>query len=726
MASPLEARVKIRKLVLKVLKSSGGAPRTIADVTRELASDGITAEQVDSSVKALAHAGNIVEAKPGSWTLRRDKGVFTGRVSVTRNGYGFVSTPAGDVYVAGRDLRTAMHGDIVEVRLFSSTRRAQGGGPGSGVRGRGGAGGSAGPGGRAAGEVVEVTERSNRTIVGRFEKQGAVALVTPTDRRIRGDVMVDRGAFLEAKTGDIVVVRITRYPTPGRVAQGVVEEVLGLPDAAGVDVEIVIREHGLRTEFPGEVEDAAHAIPEAAPSELEPGRVDLRELFTITIDPVDARDFDDAISLVREGGGFRMWVHIADVSHYVPWGTAIDEEARERATSVYLVDRVLPMLPERLSNGVCSLNPGVDRFTVTVEMGLDKTGLVESTRFYPSAIRSDRRLDYDSVDRWLDTDRDFPDATTETLLKDFRMIAASIGKRRVARGGLDFESAEPKVWLDAEGRPLNVTLRERTVATNMIEEAMIAANEAVARHMRDTDSPMVYRIHEDPEPDALDQIAVILSEFDYPMKDIGEADPRTFQKIVEYAHTRPERLLINSLLLRAMKRARYVDYLDSHFGLASDAYCHFTSPIRRYPDLIVHRLLKAQLANALDKRPTSDMVPELEWLAEHSSVMEREAASAEDQSVRVKLCELLVDHVGEVFPGIISSVSSFGAFVQLDNTAEGLVHVTVMSDDYYEFDAERFLLRGEKSGKTWRLGQEVEVRITDVVVSDRRIEMEWA
>ena len=725
--------MKVRKLVLKVLKSAGGAPRTVVEVARELSEKRVTSEQVESEMTALAAAGNIVETKPGAWTLRRDKGVYTGRVSVTRNGYGFVNTPAGDVYVAASELGTAMHGDIVEVRVFSGTRRAPAGGPGGRApagRGRGGlgagAGGRAGSGGRSAGEIIAVVERTNRTIVGRFEKQGAVALITPTDRRIRGDVMVDRGAFLEAKTGDIVVVRITRYPTPGRVAQGEVEEVLGLPDAPGVDVEIVIREHGLRTEFPREVEDAAHAIPEAVGAQLDAGRQDLRELFTITIDPVDARDFDDAISLEREEGGFRLWVHIADVSHYVPWATVIDEEARERATSVYLVDRVLPMLPERLSNGVCSLNPGVDRLTVTVEMKLDRTGLVESAHFYPSAIRSDRRLDYDSVDRWLDTGREFPDATTEALLKDFSAMATALGKRRIARGGLDFESAEPKVWLDAQGRPVNVTLRERSVATNMIEEAMIAANEAVARHMRDTDSPMVYRIHEDPEPDALDQIAVILSEFDYPMKDIGEADPRTFQKIVEYAHSRPERLLINSLLLRALKRARYVDYLDSHFGLASEAYCHFTSPIRRYPDLIVHRLLKAQLSKTLDKAPTSDMVPELEWLAEHSSVMEREAQSAEDQSVRVKLCELMADHIGETFAGIISSVSTFGAFVQLDNTAEGLVHVTAMKDDYYSFDADRFLLSGEKSGAVWRLGQEVEVLITDVVVSDRRIEMEWA
>jgi ribonuclease R len=285
---------------------------------------------------------------------------------------------------------------------------------------------------------------------------------------------------------------------------------------------------------------------------------------------------------------------------------------------------------------------------------------------------------------------------------------------------------EPKVWLDANGHPEQVTLREKTVATNMIEEAMIAANEVVARHMRDRAAPMVYRIHEDPDPDALAHIAVILKEFDYPIKDVGAATPRTFQKLIQFAHDRPERLLINSLLLRALKRARYVDYLDSHFGLASDAYCHFTSPIRRYPDLIVHRLLKAQLTGSLDKPPTADMVPELDWLAEHSSMQEREAEAAENDSVKIKLCELMAEHIGETFPGIISTVSSFGAFVELENTAEGLVHVTAMADDYYRFDAERFLLYGERGGKIWRLGQPVTVRIVDVALADRRIEMEWA
>jgi ribonuclease R len=350
---------------------------------------------------------------------------------------------------------------------------------------------------------------------------------------------------------------------------------------------------------------------------------------------------------------------------------------------------------------------------------------VEQYRLYPSVIRSDRRLNYDEVQAWLD-DGGFPDETLERVIRDFHGIANAIHERRVARGGLDFDTVEARVTLDDAGRPLGVVLRKRTDATNMIEEAMILANEVVAQHMTAAKAPMVYRIHEDPDPDALAQAAVILKEFSYPIQEIHGASPRTFQKIVAFAHGRPEERLINSLLLRALERARYAEYLAPHFGLASKEYCHFTSPIRRYPDLIVHRLLKAQLTHTLEKPPTAGMVPELEWLAEHSSVMEREAESAENESQKVKLVALMAEHLGEEFDGIITGVMGFGCFVQLDNTAEGLVHVEAMADDYYRFDVERFMLQGENNGRTYRLGQRVRVRILDASVAERRIDFEWA
>lgn len=633
-------------------------------------------------------------------------GQIVGRISMTRRGYGFVESPEGDYYVSARDTAGAMHGDVVVVRP-------------DGKRGRQGRSGS----------VVRILERAVTQVVGRFEKHGAIGVVVPADRRIKHDVFIASNAIGDAASGDIVVATLVGYPSRNQSAQGVVSEIVGHEDDEGIEIEVIIREHGLLTEFSDDALEQARGIrldvtETVAKDSL---RRDIRDRFTFTIDPVDARDFDDAITIEHVDGLVRLGVHIADVSHYVPWDSPIDEDARQRATSVYLVDRVLPMLPEELSNDICSLNPGVDRLSFTVDMYLDANAHVERYELYPSAMRSDRRFDYGSVQRMLDGAEPFPDEESERALRDFARVAAKIGERRVARGGLDFETVEAKVRLAEDGTPLEVVVRERTQATAMIEEAMIAANEVVARHMRDAEAPMVYRIHENPDPDALSSVALVLKEFDYPVKDIHGASPATFQRIITFAHTRPEKRLINSLLLRALERARYVDFLAPHFGLASDAYTHFTSPIRRYPDLIVHRLLRAQLAGALETDPNATgMVPELPWLAEHSSFMEREAEMAEDESVRFKLCQLMAEHLGEEFDGVITGVTTFGLFVQLDNTAEGLVHVESMADDHYRFDPQRFMLFGEDRGRVWRLGQQIRVRIINVSPAEGRIDFEPA
>jgi ribonuclease R len=626
---------------------------------------------------------------------------------MTRRGYGFVESPEGDYFVAARDTAGAMHGDTVALR--PEARR--------GREGR-------------AGVVVRVVERATTTVVGRFDKHGAIGIVTPSDRRMRHDVFVAPNAMGEAESGDIVVVSLLSYPSRNRSAQGAVEEVVGKEGDPGIQIEVIIREHGLHTEFPNSVAEEASRLKIDVAEALvrEPDRRDIRDRYTFTIDPVDARDFDDAISIEHaEDGRVVLGVHIADVSHYVPWDSEIDNEARLRASSVYLVDRVLPMLPEELSNGICSLNPGEDRVAFSVDLVLSKDGAVEDASFYPSVIRSDRRCDYDQVDRWLSGAESFPDRECELALRELARVAKHIGQRRVARGGLDFESVEARVVLDADGKPLEVVLRERTVATNMIEEAMIAANEAVARKMRDARAPMVYRIHEDPDPEALDRLALILKEFEYPINDMHGASPATFQRIIAFAHGRKEKFLINALLVRSLERAHYVDFLSPHFGLASEAYCHFTSPIRRYPDLIVHRLLKAQLRGTLGTDPDAvHMTPELAFLAEHSSEMEREAATAEMDSVRLKLCELMAEHVGEVFDGIVAGVANYGLFVQLPNTAEGLVHSETMPGGHYRYDAARHMLIGEKRSEAYRLGQEVKVRITNVSTGDARIDMELA
>lgn len=627
-----------------------------------------------------------------------------GRISMTRRGYGFVQSEHGDYFVSGRDVNGALHGDVVALRP-DSKRASEG----------------------RSGVVVRVVERALTSIVGRFERHGSIGIVIPADSRIRTEVFVASNGIGDATTGDIVVVRLTGYPSRNKQAQGFVEEIVGREDDPGIRLEVIIREHGLRTEFTPEAARAATALKLDVGASLEADalRRDVRDRFTFTIDPTDARDFDDAISIEYVDGLMRLGVHIADVSHYVPWDSPIDSEARLRATSVYLVDRVLPMLPEKLSNEICSLNPGEDRLAFTVDMMLDKDGVVQHVDLYPSAIRSDLRLDYDRVQRMLDGVEPFPDEITESGVRGLAHASASLGRRRVARGGLDFETVEAKVRLDADGVPIEVILRERTEATNMIEEAMIAANEAVARHMRDAVAPMVYRIHEAPDPDALEDIAAVLKEFDYPVRDVGAATPATFQRIVRFAHERPEKRLINSLLLRALERARYSAELEGHFGLASEAYTHFTSPIRRYPDLIVHRLLRAQLTDTLESdRAVLAMTAELPWLAEHSSFMEREAEAAENESVRFKLCELMADHVGEEFGAVVTGVASYGLFVQLENTAEGLVHIDSLGEDRLRYDGNRHALIGERRGVIYRLGSEMRVRLTSVSLGDVRMDFE--
>ncbi len=641
---------------------------------------------------------------PKKTTKVKRSGFVVGKITLTRQGYGFVAAEHGDYYVAARDTNGAMHGDTVSLRPVAARSR----------QGR-------------SGTVVSIVKRAVTRVVGRFERHAGIGVVVPADRRIRGDVFIAAGAMGDARSGDVVVARLTAYPTRHTAAQGVIDEVVGHHTDPGIAIEIIIREHGLHTEFPAAVVQEAAEIRLDVDSTLarEPERRDIRERFTFTIDPVDARDFDDAISIEHVDGLIRLGVHIADVSHYVAWDSPIDIEARERATSVYLVDRVLPMLPEKLSNEICSLNPDEDRLSFTVDILLDSDVMVRGYELYPSAMRSDRRFDYESVDRMLAGHEPFPDARSEAALKDFARLGARISEHRVARGGLDFETVEAKVRLDETGAPVEVLVRARTQATSMIEEAMILANEVVASHMREAKAPMVYRIHEDPDADALSRLGAVLKEFDYPIKDVHGASPQTFQRIIRFAHDRPEKRLINSLLLRALERARYVDYLSSHFGLASAAYTHFTSPIRRYPDLIVHRLLRSQLAGTLhtDRRVVS-MIPELGWLAEHSSFMEREAERAEGDSVRLKLCEFMAAHIGEEFDAFISGVVPFGLFIQLDNTAEGLVHVESMRDDHYRLDANRFMLQGERTGRSYRLGQSVKVLLVNASVADVRLDFE--
>ncbi len=621
-----------------------------------------------------------------------------GPLFATRKGFGFVHRDgAPDVYVSRQRLHGAMHGDTVEARLLRTSRF-----------------------GGESGEVVRVIKRAHETLVGRYEKAGKIGVVVPSDRRIPYDVMVGRHYRLGAREGDMVVVRLTRYPDGSRDAAGAIEEVIGNESDPGIEVDVIVREHGLSTFFPSDVLEQAEATPLEMDETALRGRVDYRDMFTCTMDGVDAKDFDDAVSIERRGDKYLLTVHIADVSHYTPIGSALHQEAATRGTSVYLVDRVLPMLPERLSNGICSLKPNEDRLAVSVQMVVSAEGDVEHAEFHRSVIRSDNRLTYEEVDEWIVSDS-FPSAQLREYATALLELSQTLERRRLERGALEFETVEPKVVLGEDGTPLEVLVREETPATKIIQEAMILTNETVAEMMAKNRLPMVYRIHEDPDAETLAEIGVILEEFDYPAKSLVGATPDVYQSVIRHAHKRPEKLLINSLLLRSMKQAIYSTEQSEHFGLASTHYCHFTSPIRRYPDLIVHHLLGRLLTDG--KQAVLGVFDDLQGAAEHSSLTEREAEDAERESVDVKVCELMLDHIGEVYEGIITGVQNFGLFVQLPNTAEGLVRVTEMTDDYYAYEPERFLLRGERTGRVYRLGQQLKVRVAGVIVGERRIDL---
>ena len=566
-------------------------------------------------------------------------------------------------------------------------------------------------------------ERANLRIIGRFEHRGGSPVVVPADKRIPYAVEIPRGKQLGAQEGQIVTALIERFPDRLQGPQGRVEEILGNEWDPAIEIEMIIRGHDLRTGFPAEVVAETEGLTASISREETAGRRDFRDLFTVTIDGLDAKDFDDAVSIERREKGWRVWVHIADVSHYVRPGSALFEEAEVRATSVYLVDRVLPMLPEILSNDVCSLRPQEERLTLSVEIDVGRSGDVERYWIGEGIIRSSARLTYEQVDLHFSGESAY-EAEVESLLSEMRRLSEALEGRRLSRGALNFETVEPKVVLDEEGRPQEILVRERTPATQLIEETMILANETVAEFMAAREAPLVYRIHEEPDPAIIEQIYDIVYVLGYRgTLNLGRAEPSELQAVIDFASGRPEKLLINTLLIRAMQQARYSTANRGHYGLASTAYCHFTSPIRRMPDLVVHHLVKQELGVVGSGRDAlGEMTSRLPALAEESSVQEREAEAAGRESTDVKICEYMQRHIGDSFQGMISGVTSFGFFVELANTAEGLVHVSDLDDDLYGFEPQQFLLRGRRSGKIYRLGQPVKVVLKRVRVGQRRLD----
>ena len=635
-----------------------------------------------------------------------------GRLQLSGRGFGFVipsDRELPDVFIPHEGLQDAMHGDQVLVRLVERAA----------VAGR-----------KAEGQIVKILQRANTHIVGTFTIRRGIAVVQPSDVKISTEIVIPKKAATAARSGDQVIVEITRWPQHGKPPEGKITETLGRQGDPGVDVLTVIAAHQLPRDFPPAVAQAAERIPAVIlPAELT-GRKDLRDLATVTIDSEDAKDLDDAVHVERLGPDlFRLGVHIADVSHYVRENSPLDLEARLRGTSVYLVDRVIPMLPHRLSNGICSLNQGEDRLTLSASMDIDPSGRITRYEIFPSVIRVRTRLSYKIV-RSILADKD---ATLREqysplvpMLETMEQLADILRKKRSRRGAIDFDLPEIKVLLDDQGRTIGLDKRMRTVSESIIEEFMLAANETVAEHMDRREIPFVYRVHADPDPEKMAKLADLLRSFGQHIGAWTEVRPMDLQKALAWMEGRPEEKMVSTLMLRSLKQARYEAENAGHFGLAAKYYTHFTSPIRRYPDLIVHRLLHETMKGPLSAERREQLMQLLPKIAADSSDRERAATEAERESVDMKTAEYMVQFIGEEFPATIAGVTSFGFFVELENGVEGLVHISSLEDDYYQYKEDQHCLLGDRLKNRYRLGDAVTVRLARANPIDRTIDFTLA
>ena len=658
-------------------------------------------------INELISEGKIIKTKRNRYGVPDRMNLLVGKLQGNDRGYAFLipdEEDATDIFIPADGLNGAMHGDRVFARISNKA---------TGER-------------RAEGEVVRIIERVNQTIVGFYESSGNFGFVIPDNKKIGGDIFIALENTNGAKQGDKVVVNITKWPDSRRNAEGKIIEVLGSKSDVGVDILSIIRAHNFREEFPDEVNNQAENIPDTVTEEMLKGRRDLRNIRMVTIDGEDAKDLDDAVSVERLPDGlYRLGVHIADVSHYVTEGSPLDREALKRGTSVYLVDRVLPMLPRKLSNGICSLNPQVDRLAFSVFMDIDKNGKVHNHEIFNSVIKTSERMTYKNVYKILvDKDKDLIERY-DYLVDDFKTmeeLASILRKKRFERGSIDFDFVETKVILDEKGKPIEIKPYEITIANKIIEEFMLICNETVAEHFFWANVPFVYRVHEDPDPDKMESFNEFIHGLGYSVKGIRKIHPKALQELLEKVKGTSQERIISTVMLRSLRKARYHYESLGHFGLAAKYYSHFTSPIRRYPDLIIHRIMKEFLSGRLTEEKQEKLAENLVEITRLCSERERASDEAERETIDLKKVEYMRSHEGEVFEGVISGVTSFGMFVELKNTVEGLVRLSSLEDDYYIFNEKTYSLVGERTRKVYSIGDIVNVLVARADVLSRQID----
>lgn len=689
-----------KERILAYMESEGYVPIKRRDMRAMLSVPQEDREKFENLINELIAEGRVFETKKGKLASPKDLQMATGTFIGHARGFGFVTPDAGgeDIFIPASETMGAMQKDRVLYKMLHKAEKGK----------------------KADGVIVRILERGQQRIVGTFEAGSkGYGFVVADDKKIAKDIFISRENTKGAVTGHKVVVEITDYGEDRRNPEGKVIEILGHINDPGVDILSVIRRYELAVEFPEEVyAEIEHLGTEVAEADKK-GREDLRDLLTITIDGADAKDLDDAISLKRLGNGnFELGVHIADVSHYVRENTALDKEAYARGTSVYLVDRVIPMLPHKLSNGICSLNPHVDRLALSCLMEVNGRGEVVSHRILESVINSDYRMTYTAVREILE---DGTPALLEQyaeilpMLEDMEELRQILGEKRRKRGSVNFDLPESKIILDENGKPIDIKPYEKSIATNMIEEFMLVCNETIAENSFWQEMPFMYRSHQEPDEDKLEKMEQFLRGFGYYLrKKDGEIHPRELQKVLQKAEETDEERIITRMVLRSMMQARYTAENGGHFGLAAKYYCHFTSPIRRYPDLEIHRMIKKMLHGELDEKASVYYRRKMPDWAKHCSKQERVAEDAERDTDALKKVEFMEDKVGQIYEGIISGVTNWGIYVELPNTIEGMVALSQMDDDYYEFDEKKMLVFGKRTKKSYRLGDKVVVSVAKV------------
>ncbi|MDF2719341.1 MAG: rnr [Paenibacillus sp.] len=698
--------------LLDFMREKAYKPMTYQELEKNFdIGDAESFKQFLKMLNQLEDAGEIIRTRTERYGVPERMNLLKGKLQGHAKGFGFLlpdDKDHPDIYIHANDMNGAMNGDIVLARITSKSAA----------------------GGKLEGEVVRVVTRAVTQVVGTFQSFESYAFVIADDKRITKDIFIPKDAFQGAVTGQKVVVEIVQYPEGRAAAEGRVVEILGHKDDPGVDILSIIRKYQLPEAFPEEVMAEAEQVPDSISEDELQGRRDLRGKRIVTIDGEDAKDLDDAVNVEKlPNGNYVLGVHIADVSYYVRENSELDREAYNRGSSVYLVDRVIPMLPHRLSNGVCSLNPKVDRLTMSCEMEFDGNLNLVRHDIFTSVIKTTERMTYTNVRKILREEDEEVTDRYKDLVDFFKLmeeLAMKLRNRRMQRGAIDFDFQEAKILVDENGKPTDIVKRERSIAEQIIEEFMLAANETVAEHFHWMKVPFLYRIHENPDGDKLQHFMEFITNFGYVVKGKGNSvHPRALQTLLEEIRGTKEETIISTVMLRSMKQARYDANSLGHFGLAAEFYSHFTSPIRRYPDLIIHRIIREVLeSGSLSDKRHEYLTGRMDDIARQSSERERLAVDAERDTEALKKAEYMLDKVGEEFEGMISSVTNFGIFVELENTVEGLIRLSDLHDDYYHYHEMQHALIGERTSKIYRIGDDVKVRVVRVNLDEHNIDFE--